>query len=268
MDYRDSIDRVFSKDAFKQFECFDYNMNSRIPIFFCIDVSGSMGESVGLLQTRIHLLSRVMKNLLVNMNKNPVLSEQATIGIVTYNNKAILKQPALDIDEMDIEKAVSFNTGGQTSFSKGLRRTLQAIDQYRDGVRSSDVDTFIPLLVFMTDGMPVGDTQKDILDVYKEIHSRIENNDLYVFPIGISREANMDYVKALSRDNTAYQMIKEDDYTLVFSKIAALVNKKGKSYEELENITSMASKKETTKDTGIGESFDSDEVLEKLIYRH
>lgn len=268
MNYHGSTDRVFSKDAFKQFECFDYNMNSRIPVFFCIDVSGSMGERVGLLQTRIQLLSKVMKNLLVNMKNDPVLSELATIGIVTYNNKAILKQPALDIDEMDIEKAVNFTTSGQTSFSKGLRRTLQAIDQYRDGVRSSDVDTYIPVLVFMTDGIPVGDTRNDIINVYNDIHSRIDNFDLYVFPIGISSDANMDYVKALSSDNTAYQMIKEDDFTLVFSKIASLFNKKGKSYEEGEIITPKASDKETTKDTGMGEIFDPDEVLGKYIHRH
>ena len=78
----------------------------------------------------------------------------------------------------------------------------------------------------------------------------------------------MDYVKALSGDNTAYQMIKEDDFTLVFSKIATLVNKKGESYEELETITSMASNKETTKDTGLGESFDPDEILGKYLHRH
>ena len=263
------LDRVFSKDAFKQFERFDYNANSRIPVFFCIDVSGSMGESVGFFQTRIQLLSKVMKSLLENMKKNPVLSERAMVGIVTYNNKAILKQTALDINEMDIEKSVCFSTSGQTSFSKGLNRTLQAIDQYRDGVRSSDVDTYTPLLVFMTDGEPVGDSMQDIKRVYQEIHSRIENNDLYVFPIGISRYARMDFVEALSKDNNAYKMIKEEDFSLVFSKIEELVsNKKGESYEEDETITPKASEKESTKDTGIGGCFNPDELIGKYIHRH
>lgn len=269
MDYRDTIDRVFSKDTFKQFNSFDHNTNSRIPIFFCVDTSGSMGERIGIFQTRIMLLSTVMRNLLDNMKANPVLSERATVGIITYNNKAILRQTALDINEMDILKATSFKTEGQTSFSKGLSRTIQAIDQYRDGVRRSDVDTFIPLLVFMTDGYPIGDDVAEIKNVYTEILKRVNNNDLYVFPIGISREANMDLVAALSPDNTAYQMLKENDFEKVFAQIQEIVsNKKGESWEELEDITEMASNNGNTMDTGFGSAFDADEFLSKIFDRH
>ena len=39
-------DRVFSLDEFKQFDRLNKNTNSRIPIFFCIDVSGSMRNKV------------------------------------------------------------------------------------------------------------------------------------------------------------------------------------------------------------------------------
>ena len=39
-------DSVFSLDEFKQFDRLNQNTNSRIPIFFCIDVSGSMRNKV------------------------------------------------------------------------------------------------------------------------------------------------------------------------------------------------------------------------------
>ena len=90
-------DRVFSLDEFKQFDRLNQNTNSRIPIFFCIDVSGSMRNKVGLFETRLSLLSKVMRRLLENMKIHPELSERAVIGVVTYNNKAILHQSALDL---------------------------------------------------------------------------------------------------------------------------------------------------------------------------
>lgn len=268
MDYN-LMDRVFSIETFKQFNRLSQNTNSRIPIFFCIDVSGSMGEKVGFSQTRISLLSSVMKKLLENMKRHPILSERAVIGIVTYNHKAVLNQTALDMDVVDIEEITCFQTGGQTSFSKGLRRTLQAIDQYRDSVRRSDVETFKPIMVFMTDGYPVGDDDNDIEEIYNEIWNRISRNDLYVFPIGISKAANMDYVKALSPQRQGYQMIDAEDFESVFSKIEELVNDKPSSPVEEDVVkTKMASTKEETKDTGSGTSFKVEDVIDEILKRH
>ena len=80
--YKSEQDRVFSLDEFKQFDRLNQNMNSRIPVFFCVDVSGSMANKVSFFETRLSLLSKVMERLLENMKKHPVLSERAVIGIV------------------------------------------------------------------------------------------------------------------------------------------------------------------------------------------
>ena len=80
--YNSEQDRVFSLDEFKQFDRLNQNTNSRIPIFFCIDVSGSMGSKVGFFETRLSLLSKVMRKLLESMKKHPILSERAVIGVV------------------------------------------------------------------------------------------------------------------------------------------------------------------------------------------
>ncbi len=249
-------DRVFTLDEFKQFECLNENTNSRIPIFFCIDVSGSMTNRVGLFETRLSLLSKVMRKLLENMKKHPELSERAVIGVVTYNNRAILHQSALDLGVVDISKTTSFVAEGQTVFSLGLRRTLQAIDQYRDGIRRSDTDTFRPMLVFMTDGQPVGDIDSEIEAVYNDVWKRVQNNDLYVFPIGISREANMSYVYALNPNHHGYQMINENDFETVFSEIEDIVNSNSKSNgDDGTEHTKKASNEESTNDTGAGTFF-------------
>ena len=217
-------DRAFTIEEFKQFKRLNQNTNSRVPIFFCIDVSGSMNERVGVSETRLSILSKVMYRLLENMIKHPVLSERAVIGIVTYNNKAFLFQPALDLGVVDIKDATSFTASSQTHLSLGLRRTLQAIDRYREDIRASDVDTFTPMLIFMTDGVPVGDSKSEIQSVYDEIKKRVQNNDLYVFPIGISLDADMSYVMDLSPEQRAYQMINENDFDAVFTEIRKIVD--------------------------------------------
>lgn len=256
-EYSTDQDRVFSLDEFKQFDRLNQNANSRIPIFFCIDVSGSMGNRVGFFETRLSLLSKVMKKLLENMKKHPILSERAVIGIVTYNNKAVLQQSALDLGVLDINNATSFTAENQTVFSLGLRRTIQAIDQYRDSIRRSDVDTFTPILVFMTDGQPVGDSDAEIELVYNEVWNRVQRNDLYVFPIGISSRAAMSYVYALDPQHRAYQMINENDFEKVFSEIEELVNETpDEPYEQGLLITKKSSTQKSTKDTGSGTAYD------------
>lgn len=266
--YRPEQDRVFSLDEFKQFDRLNQNMNSRIPIFFCVDVSGSMANKVGFFETRLSLLSKVMERLLDNMKKHPILSERAVIGIVTYNNRAILQQPALDLGILNLKSAVYFEAENQTVFSLGLRRTLQAIDQYRDSVRRSDVETFTPILVFMTDGQPVGDMEQEIETVYSEIWKRVQRNDLYVFPIGISRQANMSYVYALDPGHRGYQMVSENDFLEVFAEIEKIVSEKPPTpIEEGVDLTKKASTQESTKDTGAGTAFDISD-FDDILARH
>lgn len=267
-DFNNEKDRVFSLDEFKQFNRLSQNLNSRIPIFFCIDVSGSMGTKVGFFETRLSLLSKVMRKLLDNMKKHPVLSERAVISIVTYNDKAILQQSALDLGALDITNATYFNAENQTVFSLGLRRTLQAIDHYRDSVRRSDMETFTPILVFMTDGQPVGDNDAEIESVYREVWSRIQRDDLYVFPIGISRQADMSYVYSLTPSHRGHQMINENDFEKVFAEIEELINDTPDNpYEQGVTITPKASMQEKTKSTSSGTYFDT-HYIDKLISRH
>lgn len=267
-EYGSRQDRVFSLDEFKQFDRLNLNTNSRIPIFFCIDVSGSMGERVGFFETRLSLLSKVMRKLLVNMQGHPILSERAVIGVVTYNNRAILQQPPLDLGVLNIDKATSFSASSQTVFSLGLRRALQSIDNYRESLRRSDVETFTPMLVFMTDGEPVGDSNDEIVEVYQEIWNRIDKNDLYVFPIGISKQANMSYVEALIPEHRGYRMVNENDFANVFSEIEGIVNSKPSVYvEEGVKLTKMASTQNDTRNTGAGTEIDVNYLI-KIIDSH
>lgn len=252
--YNSEQDRVYSADEFRQFDRLNQNTNTRIPIFFCIDISGSMNSLVGPYETRLSLLSKVMGRLLGDMKVHPVLSERAVIGVITYNNKAVLHQPALDLTIFNIENATTFQAEGQTVFSRGLRRTLQAIDSYRDSVHRSDLDTFTPMMIFMTDGYPVGDSNVEIKAVYQDIQKRILQGDLHVFPIGISDQADMSYVRRLTPEHYAYQVIEEDDFVKIFNEIRKLFDSKVEYFSDEDEKTEKISVLKNTIDTGSGTS--------------
>lgn len=120
----------------------------------------------------------------------------------------------------------------------------------------------------MTAGQPVGDIDQEIEAVYREIWNRVQNNQLYVFPIGISKQANMSYVYALNPEHQGYQMINEEDFNNVFAEIERIVNEKTNSpIEETTEQTQKASLQEDTKDTGGGKFFDLS-VVDSLIKLH
>lgn len=248
-------DRVFSLDEFRQFDQLNLNANSRIPIFFCVDISASMLESIGR-NTRIGLLSDILKKMLYSMKEHPVLGERAVVSIIEYNRKAFIKQPAVDISILNIEQAVKFSPTGNTRFSVGLNRTLQAIDQYRDALWKSDTDTFTPILVFMTDGTPVGDSESDLVEIYNKIRWLVKNKELEFVSVGISKQAKMETVKAFRPDNVGYQVLNEADFLSVFQVISQIVAQKPENlFEEIAEKTEMASTKQDTIDTGIGSNF-------------
>lgn len=94
-------------------------------------------------------------------------------------------------------------------------------------------------------------------------------NDLYVFPIGISRDANMSYVCALNPEHHGYQMINENDFETIFSEIENIVNATPSNLiDDGVKLTKKASFEERTKDTGLGTSFDLsdfDPIINKNI---
>lgn len=260
-----SPDRVYGMDEFLQFDRLNKNTNNRIPIFFCVDTSASMQTRISFSETRISLLSKVMMNLMRRMKSHPILGERAVVGIVTYNNIAVLHQSANDLSIINIESVTKFITENNTVFSRGLKRSLQAIDQYRDSLLRSDVSTATPILVFMTDGMPVGDSDMEIQNVCYEIHNRINNNDLIVFSIGISREANMRYVRQLTPSNTGYQIVSDAEFVNIFNEIEKIIDGIPPDPQDDVERTRMVSTNKGTMDTGTGNHLAFEALVEKRI---
>lgn len=256
MEYRPNSNQpdvgYFTADSFRMQERYTTNNNKRIPICFCIDVSGSMGEPIGLFRgTRIQLLSDVMRRLLQALKGDPKLSERACVCIVTYNKYAVTVQDFLDVADVDPVRATSFRCTGQTRFSIALKHALREIDVYQKNIMDSDNMTETPILVFMTDGEPVGDGAQYIESVVNTIQRRTAEKQLHMLPVGISSEAQMgilvDTIRCME-DGRAYRMLKPEDFETVFEHIRSLINNINP-----DDVSGMASQQEDTQDTGSGQ---------------
>lgn len=230
----------------------------RIPICFCVDVSGSMDTSVGGLGTRISLLSKVMKNMLKAMqDDDSALASEAIISVIVYNRHAHRIQPFVDIRSIDPERATQFHAHGQTFMSEALNLALHVIDDKVQELQDNDNDNYVPMLVFMTDGeaFSCGD---DPTRQFNWIRERVCKGELHVFPIGISKEADMQVLRKLTPTQEAYQINTGGQFVEVFDEIRKRAKKKAYGFvsEDGMDMTPMVSNDDKIINSAYGQLLD------------
>lgn len=263
---RSSEAGYYLKEEYDQMSNERMRTSPRIPICFCIDVSGSMDTSVGLFGTRISLLSKVMKNMLKAMqNDDSALASEALVSVIVYDRHAHCIQPFVDIRSIDPDKATKFHARGQTFMSEALNLALRVIDDKIQALQDNDNDNYVPMLVFMTDGdaFSCGD---DPRQQFSRVCERVSKGTLHVFPIGISREADMSVLRRLSPTQEAYQINTGDQFAEVFEEIRKRAKKKAISFaaEDGMDMTPMASENSETINSAYGQVLDL-EIIDSLL---
>ncbi len=221
-----------SKKQYNQRREFDVSGDVRSLICFCVDTSGSMTDSLGWwgLEKKIDLLSKVLKRMIQGFRNDPNMRHAAAICIVTYNQFAQIKEDFQDAALYeDLDSACRFSeVKGRTNMTNGLNTSLNAIRGIQNDLMDKDQSSYTPLLVFMTDGEPVGDDYWQ--QKFLEIREMVASDQLHVFPVGIGKDADMRKISGLypngsipeNFENT-YCMVKEEDFTRVFDEIRDIV---------------------------------------------
>ncbi len=238
----------------------------RIPICFCVDVSGSMDTPVGSFGSRINLLSKVMKNMLKAMqDDDSALASEALISVIVYDRHAHRIQPFVDIQSIDPERATQFHARGQTFMSEALNLALRVIDDKIQELQDNDNDNYVPMLVFMTDGeaFSCGD---DPTRQFNWVRERVSKDELHVFPIGISREADMQVLRKLTPTQEVYQINTSDQFIDVFDEIRKRAKRKSDRFvsEDGMNMTPMVSDDDKTISSAYGQFLDLD-IVDSVI---
>lgn len=250
----------YSEEHFRQQRRILDNGDPRALICFCVDVSGSMssywiqegglrktlgsgardGESTSFFNLsdirpgykyykKIDKLNETLSMLLRELKNDKELRNKVAVSIVTYSEYARVKYDFLDSEYLDVDSCICRVEKDRTSMGDGLRTSLAQIDEMQNRLQEAGNDSYTPILVFMTDGTPTDDPRKE----FDLIRQRVENEQLFVFPLGIGENADMARLRNMyplgkipQNFSNKYCMVDPEDYRNIFNEIKSHVREK------------------------------------------
>ena len=273
MDYNDNNARgAHTIEYFNQYEYTINNGETRIPICICVDTSGSMNNLLNPLDqlertsddymkdgqvvyhvrvkpgfktiTCLSRLQEVLCKMLSDMKRDDIISKSAVICIITFDQFADCYVEFTDINMIDVNVPNRIIKGkDQTNVSRGIRMSLDRIDQQIVMNSNAGNDSYKPVLIIMSDGYP---TDGEEAEKAKElVRQRSEDNKLNVIPIFIGNDNSdgLNWLKGLSRKSIAYRMKDSQDFEDVFAEIKERIHRTATvvSADEDENICDAVS---------------------------
>lgn len=240
-----------SLEYFAQYDSSISNGEARMPICICIDTSRSMGflinddselEYTGgksqvdgstvsyvkpkyswvKLTQRIDQLKKVLSKMIDNMLSNEIISRSAVICIVTFDQFARCFMEFSDVNRLTPAMPNSLNLGRDvTNMAKGIEMALERLDRQVDMNALAGNDSYVPLLIFMSDGMATDGEAAE--RARREVRRRSDEGTLNVLPIGIGSSVSKQWLASMSHDNYCYQMERDNEFERVFSDILTRV---------------------------------------------
>ena len=238
---------AYTEEYFDQYNNTINNGEARIPICICVDTSRSMhfllnpseqliyknqsgvvdGQQVNYVEvkpgykeiTKLSRLQEVLCNMFSNMKHDDVISKSAVVCIITFNQFADCYVEFTDINKIDTYSPNRIQLGKDiTNVSKGIRMSLERLDQQVAMNSNAGNDSYKPVLIFMSDGVPSDSTEAD--KAKEIVRQRSEEGKLNVIPISIGAGSNGEYwLKGLSRKSRVYRMNCLQDFEDVFAEI-------------------------------------------------
>ena len=184
-------------------EDLENNPTPRVPICLCLDVSGSMGESIRTGNsfisgntTRIKELQKGVELFYDEIRADEVAKYSAEICIVAFNNNA---DCVVDFSNIDRQRTIpQFTPYGGTNMGEGVNLALNKLEERKRQYQDKGVDYYQPWLVLMTDGEANGSRSELERAIQRTIDLESQRK-LVVMPIGIGNDAGMATLQRFSR---------------------------------------------------------------------
>ncbi len=130
----------------------------RLPVYFLIDVSGSMlGEPIEAVRNGIQILHSALR-------RNPYALESAYISVITFSTDA---RQIVPLTEVGAFQPPEISTGGGTALGAALIKVAECANvEVRKSTREEKGD-WKPLVFILTDGIPTDDVDRG-LEVFRE----------------------------------------------------------------------------------------------------
>ncbi len=163
------------------------NTSSRIPVCLCLDVSGSMYDCIGELESGVNAFYDAVR-------KHDAAKDSCEIAVVTFGSSV---QVLEDYSTVDRKSPLKLTANGGTPMAEGAEKALEILEARKNEYKANGVDYYQPWLIVMSDGEPNSrDAVKVVQDKIKELEAQ---KKLVVFAIGIGDGAAMEVMDDFSR---------------------------------------------------------------------
>ncbi|HOO61695.1 MAG TPA: VWA domain-containing protein [Bacillota bacterium] len=171
---------------------FGSSTKRRLPICFCLDVSGSMSGNP------INELNDGLQSFFSSIRENDETRSAADICIVTFGGSVDIFLPFGKITKSQTIPRISATTS-LTPIGEGILTALELLNVRKTGYKELGIKYYQPWLVVITDGAPQGENSMENMEKAIQAVTELESNDrLVVFNIGVGNNVDFSLLKRLS----------------------------------------------------------------------
>ncbi|MGN0546059.1 MAG: VWA domain-containing protein [Acutalibacteraceae bacterium] len=191
-------------------EDFGRGTRKRLPICFCLDVSGSMcGERMVKLNQALQVFVNAAKD-------NPETASSADVAVVTFGGYPEILKPMSQLSTSTIP-VIEARERSLTPMGEAIKIALKILEIRKNGYRDRGLKYFQPWLVLITDGKPEGKNAEEEMESALEKLNELErNHKIVVFNIGIDNEVDTDMLRRVSVLRPKPISIESDDLSTLF----------------------------------------------------
>jgi len=183
-----------AKDS-KTFEASDFGKSTRrrLPICFCLDVSGSMAGNP------IRQLNDGLSSFFSSIRENDETRASADICIVTFGGTVDIFLPFGKLTKDHSIPKIQATTS-LTPIGEGILTSLELLIARKEGYKNLGIKYYQPWLVVITDGAPQGNNAIENMEKAITAVNELESLDrLVVFNIGVGNNVDFTLLKRLSK---------------------------------------------------------------------
>ena len=177
---------------------FNKSTKKRLPICFCLDVSGSMISPMENGQMRIEELNKTFQNFIETMKTDDVVAQSADIAVVTFGGKVEIASAFAPLEKKAFSR-INVNPRSFTPMGEGISTSLKLLNARKAAYKKKGLKYFQPWLVVLTDGEPEGpDAQAHFEDALREVNQMEKDGKIVVYNIALGNDVNFDNIARLS----------------------------------------------------------------------
>lgn len=137
------------------------NSATRLPIVFCVDVSGSMGVKGKGGKTPISIVRRCIDNFVTELKKDSNTAAAAELALITFSKETKCIIDFKPVGSFHPNIAVDTKASrNETRISQAMVYSIDKIKKKTQALRQQQIAYYPPILILITDGVPEEDNDE------------------------------------------------------------------------------------------------------------